>query len=698
MSASEHVAANEQVIREGGGQNSNNQQADAVMDGNESRDGLHPPSVIGGSQPAVPSSVSGNLNPSPTSLAEQMAGNKAMPNFGFSNPFAGSAGSATNILPAAASAPSDAASTPRQSTLPLAGFGSDVRLDAPHLIPTNFSTMTAEQILSQFEQLKIQNVPRQAWIDHDLSGAAILDGVAPSLLNEYLLNEVGIKPPLLRDRVVACITKLIIADETLSAALRNAWMQFLKDVTSAYTARATQAHSQLLATPGSIVATATPPTLMSQSNGSGNFGNGGSAASHPRELFPESKKGGSSSFLSEIPKRANFSFDAPARTPMETSFINPGAGSSIVSSAGGLHITLHQASPQTTHYVILEELETNAVYAWLRKNRKEHLVADPANRRPFNTLVSQDVKEEIANQLFRYSVPAVKSWADVTDPMILNVLLGMFGPRNSRDAKERLKAHKFNFNDSTTFQDRFTPKLRKHFNEFKQSLLDFDFTIQEWPTNDKLEHERIVEALMESIPIPEYIIGPDGKTKVSQCANVESIREMIRENKRRTVEEIAEIVIHRFEQNDRSVRADKLLRYAVTPWNTRGAFNARKRKYNPLSTEQEGNANSANSNKKQKTTTQSTNPRCNNCGVKSHICSERLCYLFGHPKAKGANGTWADGEASLRLSAEEWTAWKGQRHEQFYSYAENKDKPKPVGHPAKAGNANANKKQGQGRK
>ena len=696
MSASNQGAANEQAIREGGDQMSNNQQADAALGGNGSLDGSHPPSVLGGI-PAFPSSVSDNFpNPPPASLAEQLAGNKAMPSFGFNNPFAGSAGSASINSPMVAIASSNAASTPRQSTPPSDGSGSDVRLDAQHSTPTNFSSMTAEQIIAYFEQSKILNVPRQTWIEHDLSGIAILDGIAPSLLNEYLLNEVGIKIPLMRDRIITCITKLVVADTSLSPALQRAWITFLKDVTAAYAAKATQVHTQLLATPGSssFVVT-TPATLASQPIGSGNFGIGGSAASHPsRELFPASKKGGSASFLSEIPKRANFSFDAPARSPLDTSFVNPGAGSSILSNAGGLHITLHQATPQTTHYVVLEELEQNAVYAWLRKNRKELLVADPANRRPFNTLVSQDVKEEIANQLFRCSVPAVKSWADVTDTMITNVLLGMFGPRNSRDAKERLKAHKFNFNDSTTYQDRFTPKLRKHMNEFKQTLLDFDFTVQEWPENDKLEHERIVEALMDSIPLPEHILGTDGKTKVLQCANVPDVREMIRENKKRTIEEIAEIIIQRFEQNDRAVRADKLLKYSVTPWNTRGAFNARKRKYNPLSTEQEGNANSANSNKKQKTTTQSTNPRCNNCGVKSHICSERLCYLWGHPRAKGAKGTWAEGEASLRLTPEEWTSWKGERHEQFYSYAENKDKPKPV----KTGNANPNKKQGQGRK
>ena len=86
---------------------------------------------------------------------------------------------------------------------------------------------------------------------------------------------------------------------------------------AAYAAKATQVHNQLLATPGSSsFVVATPATLASQPLGVGNFGNGGSAASHSRELFPESKKGGSSPFLSEIPKRANFSFDAPARSPL----------------------------------------------------------------------------------------------------------------------------------------------------------------------------------------------------------------------------------------------------------------------------------------------------------------------------------------------------------------------------------------------
>ena len=219
MSASNQGAANEQAIREGGGLEINIQPADAVLNGNGGPDGSHPSSVLGGIS-AVPSSVSKNLlNPPPTSMAAQLASNKAMPSFGFHNPFAGSEGPASINSPMVAIASSDATSTPRQSTPPSDGSGSDVRLVAQHSIPTNFSSMTAEQIIAYFEQSKILNVPRQTWIEHDLSG------IAPSLLNEYLLNEIGIKIPLKRDRIITCITKLVVADASLTPALQRAWMR-----------------------------------------------------------------------------------------------------------------------------------------------------------------------------------------------------------------------------------------------------------------------------------------------------------------------------------------------------------------------------------------------------------------------------------------------------------------------------------------
>ena len=75
-------------------------------------------------------------------------------------------------------------------------------------------------------------------------------------------------------------------------------------------------------------------------------------------------------------------------------------------------------------------------------------------------------------------------------------------------------------------------------------------------------------------------------------------------------------------------------------------------------------------------------PRCCNCGSKMHAGTERNCYLWGHPKGKGATGVWPEnGGPSLRLEPQEWKDWKVIRHAIFYSYPENAGlkRPKPSG-------------------
>ena len=65
-------------------------------------------------------------------------------------------------------------------------------------------------------------------------------------------------------------------------------------------------------------------------------------------------------------------------------------------------------------------------------------------------------------------------------------------------------------------------------------------------------------------------------------------------------------------------------------------------------------------------------PRCCNCGSKMHAGTERNCYLWGHPKGKGATGVWLEnGGPSLRLNPQEWKDWKVIRHAIFYAYPEN---------------------------
>jgi hypothetical protein len=177
----------------------------------------------------------------------------------------------------------------------------------------------------------------------------------------------------------------------------------------------------------------------------------------------------------------------------------------------------------------------------------------------------------------------------------------------------------------------------------------------------------IFEAFSECFSSTEMCKGPDGSTMVPKCQNLAIIREKIREKKsdKLPLDEVIHHIIDHFERLDVAVRQQKGLRYAVSPWNVQGA--TKRRSFNQV--QGGGVAKAANTNSNTPRL-----PRCGNCGRKSHKNGERNCYLFGHAKGRGADGSWADGEASLKLDDSEWKAWKATRDPIFYGYPENKKK------------------------
>jgi hypothetical protein len=359
-----------------------------------------------------------------------------------------------------------------------------------------------------------------------------------------------------------------------------------------------------------------------------------------------------------------------------------------VLAGGGMSITINQPSATPPKYIILEcASDPVAFYNWIRKNRKESLLALPVDRRTLSQLVGEDVKDEVARILkalgpsntFYFNAdtsPYPRSWPEVSDHLLLKILFSINGPRSAHEAKSRLKQRLFWFKDSTTSQDKLTPKLRKFCNEFKGNLKDFAYTHHLWAENDKLEHNMIVEAFSDCFSNTEQIKGPTG-AMVPMSVNYAKIREMIRERKHLPLEEIIHFIIESFERVDIQVRGCKSINYDIKPWNDEDSRKGRKRNVNQISggKAQENNA-------KKPPRAPAAFPRCANCGRKSHPCGERTCHLWGHDKGKGEKGVWAEGEESLWLPPAELKTWKSTRDPVFYSYPENqREKPhkKPQG-------------------
>ena len=152
--------------------------------------------------------------------------------------------------------------------------------------------------------------------------------------------------------------------------------------------------------------------------------------------------------MSEFSSTQNYSLDHSVIPSTPAALTTPASGS-IASAAGAaiatgtmgqqINITLHQPTLQKYNWMILETLDTRATfYQWLKKNRREKIIADTANQRPLTSLVSDTVRQEVMRiynterDAFESTAP-IYTYAYVTDEVLLKILFYRFGPLNARE-------------------------------------------------------------------------------------------------------------------------------------------------------------------------------------------------------------------------------------------------------------------------
>lgn len=580
------------------------------------------------------------------------------------------------------------------SNVPAAPSGSQPghdRRSSVILVEDLFSKMSAE-CLSKAIVSKITTFPTERWIQEDLSGPAILESVEPSDLGDLLEHVAKISSPFMRTRVETTLLALIEKDSTITSELRQKWLDYkarrgvrtFSPQTSAPSSPAGSAiaPSQLFSSP--IVAASTQH-LSSPAFFSGQIASQG-----------EARPNTAPSFLKEVAASSCFSLSSPSifgDSSSARASVSPSAqGMGSSPQIGGFNITINQPAASPPKFIILESTSDPSAFAlWLKKNRKEFMLSRKVDHKKWNELIDHDARDVISriivaaktttalfHDLFNDTdCPYPSSWDEVSDTLLFKVLFGLHGPRNSTAAKDKLMTHKFYFNDSTTFQDQFTGKIRKHGNVFKQMIRDFAYNHHQWPSNDELSHSNMVDAYAKTFDSTETVKGRDGVTMVAKCSNMAIVRDIIQNKKGLPLEDIINHVADYFDRNDIMIRSSKGVGYNIVPWNVQ-ARKAQKRSFNQIAparggavVAQGGNAGA------RPPRPPPIHPRCCNCGSKMHEGTERRCYLWGHPKGKGAQGVWAEnGGPSLRLSPQEWKDWKVIRHAVFYGYPENAG-PKP---------------------
>jgi hypothetical protein len=547
---------------------------------------------------------------------------------------------------------------------------------------------------------KIPNFNAEVWTREAISGAALIEMVQPHLLSKFLVETALIESKFARDRVEKLLHELVAIDTLLSTNIKESWSrakEFSASSGGGAVAPALHQHHSTSMSDGFT------PTTLFHTPLSRVF-------PHPPHLGAavggDHRQGHPPSFMREIASRSDFSFDDSAlfssdRThSLSRATVTaapqivgvPGIASTTGQSPTMLHITLNQPSAKPPNYPILCNASVpEEFYTWLRTVRKESLNCQPVDRRMLNQLVSQEVQQEIGRiivdsrsrdpYLFEGNdVEYPTHWAGVSDKLLLRVMFKLNGPRSAAEAKLRLKKVKFFFNDSTTQQSAFCNKVRKHCNKFKSDLADFAYTANMWKATEDLTHEMIIEAFNEGFSSTDMIKNAQGAS-VPRCKNLAIVREIIREKKRYPLDDVINAIVDYFEELDNAIRANRGMSYDVTPWVSQGK--AKKRSFNQISSTSNEGANAAGTaGVNQVSATQprkvqrppTNNPRCNNCGSKGHLCSERTCFLWGAPGALGADGKWIDGTPSLKLPADVYTTFAKTRKPIFYAYPENQSK------------------------
>jgi hypothetical protein len=527
----------------------------------------------------------------------------------------------------------------------------------------------------------MQTFPTDVWIKEDVNGMAVLMAIAPSEFPNFLESTCGISSGWSKSRIFSNIVALMALDDTISgvtAAWDDARKSFIEKIHRVSTQE--KLGKTFLSPIGKLPLLATPSINSSA------------------VLTSTFKSAQAPAFLSQIPSRSSLMDDTmlfhDASDVSSNGRVSISGSSSTRSpatamSGGNFEITIRQPAVLPKYEILENAKDAESFFTWLRKTRKENLIADEADRKPFRNLLSQDAKYELvryvnqvrkddpinAKALFDELAPFPKNWAAVTDALVLRVLFRLNGPINVDEAKDRLQKRSFFFPDATTHQSKFAAKLRKFCNDFTQMIQDFEYNWSQWPSGEELTPQMLKDAFTACFQNNETTLGPDGVTIVSKSSNLYYIREQIKDYKQNTLEEIIEKLVSKFEARDLSIRTNKNSGYTVNPWRTNDSKNKQKRQLNQVTSADAGSTVPRKARADGKPPT--NNPRCNNCGSKGHLCSERTCFFWGHSKAKGPNGSWPEGTPSLNLTPEEYKAWKVVRHELFYSYPENQKKSTP---------------------
>ena len=550
---------------------------------------------------------------------------------------------------------------------------------AQPLRPTLFAALTEEQTLASVVEMLPQMVRiREAWLLHGFSGRELLRAT-PIALMEMLENFHEVVPgmvkilPHLCHRIRECIHALLFAhrDESEVSSVFDEHEHYQQHYLGALQRSEKRG----------------VPLISRGVHGGGAAAGGGPSLSLTTPSHARDPAGTAldADAVATSSKNLSQAFDTPRVGSGKLGFMaqfGPSSGTKLYSAKADAtvisgqnassSIVIQNAAPVISDYKLFSDFNHSGFSEFLKSFREETTRLPKASRRPLKDLIKPVVIEQLKEEM------GFVDWEDVTDDQVLFFCLRRFGPRTSREAKNRLESVTFYFNDATMNQDTFTSKLVKFFADKLVMLADFAHAAEHWVIGDELTAFMLQDVITALFPVDDKIDSKDGKTKVLKSSNNAVIRQLIRENRGKTFKELAALIKAHFRARDDKIAACEGSKYDIEPWLGKGKDSSTasgktaiggKRKI------QQVKAAAAPASKKKLI---AKTPRCKNCGKRGHSATKDECLLWGHPKAKGPEGTWAEDEKSLHLPDGEFKPWCETRSD-FFELEKNKKKPKSTG-------------------
>ncbi len=178
---------------------------------------------------------------------------------------------------------------------------------------------------------------------------------------------------------------------------------------------------------------------------------------------------------------------------------------SVVS--GGQNQIIVNQSAVASAYKLFDEFTHSGWMSFIKQYREETVRLPRVSRRPLKELIKPSVIEQLQEEV------GFDEFADVTDDDIVSYCFRRFGPRSAREAKNRLEADKFYFNDATMLQSTFTPRLVRFFSEKLTMLADFEHAARHWKDGEILSKFMQLDSLSKMFPTDEETVGLTAKPK-----------------------------------------------------------------------------------------------------------------------------------------------------------------------------------------